>query len=77
MWNRRDWLTSLGSVAAANAALTQSLVAADNPAANVADRSSSIRITKLTATPMQRKVFIKLETNHGVTGWGEIDQLEP
>lgn len=27
-WNRRDWLTSLGSVAAANAAVTQSLVAA-------------------------------------------------
>ena len=77
MWNRRDWITSLGTAAAANVALTQSLVAADNPAANVADRSSSIRITKLTATPMQRKVFLKLETNHGVTGWGEIDQLEP
>ena len=76
-WNRRDWLGSLGSMAAANVALTQSLVAADNPAAAVADRTSTIRITKLTATPMQRKVFLKMETNHGVTGWGEIDQLEP
>ena len=77
MWNRRDWLASLGTAAAANVALTQSLVAADNPAAAVADRTSTIRITKLTATPMQRKVFLKMETNHGVTGWGEIDQLEP
>ncbi|MBM81313.1 MAG: hypothetical protein CMJ78_12080, partial [Planctomycetaceae bacterium] len=49
----------------------------NNPAANVADKTTSIKITKLTATPMQRKVFLKLETNHGVTGWGEIDQLEP
>ncbi|MEY4200721.1 MAG: D-galactonate dehydratase, partial [Verrucomicrobiota bacterium] len=77
MWNRRDWFTSLGPVAAANVALTQTLIAAESPAASVADRSSSIRITKLTATPVARKVYLKIETNHGVTGWGEIDQLEP
>jgi galactonate dehydratase len=48
----------------------------NNPAAQVGDHTSSIKLTKLTATPVQRKVFLKLETNHGVTGWGEIDQLE-
>lgn len=41
-----------------------------------ADRASSLKITRLTATPVMRKVFLKLETNHGITGWGEIDQLE-
>ena len=53
------------------------IAAIQNPAAQVADRSSSIRITRLTATPIGAKVFVKIETNHGITGWGEIDQLEP
>ena len=74
--SRRNLLTALGPLAAAGAALPHALSAAA-PGASVADRTSSIRITKLTATPMQRKVYLKLETNHGVTGWGEIDQLEP
>jgi galactonate dehydratase len=52
------------------------VAAVQNPAAQVADRSSSIRITRLTATPVGPKVFVKIETNHGITGWGEIDQLE-
>lgn len=76
MWNRRQLLTSLGAVAAAQTILTDSVSAADNPAANVTDRTSSIKITKITPTPFNHKVYIKLETNYGVTGWGEIDQLE-
>lgn len=75
MWTRRQWINSLGPLGAA-AFLTEELAAADNPAAAVADRTTSIKITKLTATPAKAKVFIKLETSHGVTGWGEIDQLE-
>jgi galactonate dehydratase len=82
MASRREWLASVGALATAglgpgfmNAAL--GVDDANNPAANVTDRTTTIKITKLTATPMQRKVFLKLETNHGVTGWGEIDQLEP
>ena len=77
MWNRRDLLTALAPAVAASIALPRTLAAADAVVASVADRTSSIRITKLTATPMQRKVYLKIETNHGVTGWGEIDQLEP
>lgn len=86
MTNRRDWMTSIGALAAGGLAassigpvLNAALGAneANNPAANVADRTSTIKITKLTATPVMRKVFLKIETNHGVTGWGEIDQLEP
>lgn len=82
--NRRELLTSMGALAAGFAAsafqsnLSEALGQdnATNPAANVADRSSSIKLTKITATPVHRKVFLKVETNHGITGWGEIDQLE-
>ncbi len=77
MWNRRDLLSAAAPAVAASFALPQLLAAAEVPGVSVADRTSSIRITKLTATPMQRKVYLKIETNHGVTGWGEIDQLEP
>lgn len=85
MTHRRDLLT-IGAAAAGalafnafrgdlNAAL--GVQGQNNPAANVADRSSAIKITKLTPTPVKRKVFLKIETNYGITGWGEIDQLEP
>ena len=82
--HRRDLLTSMGTLAAGlSLGAFQSNVSevlgqdnATNPAANVADRSSSIKLTKITATPVHRKVFLKVETNHGITGWGEIDQLE-
>jgi len=81
MANRREWLTSMGTLATLGfgAGINQALGVDDpnNPAANVTDRTTTIKITSLTATPVMRKVFLKLETNHGVTGWGEIDQLEP
>lgn len=85
MKNRRELLTSLGTLTAgcvAGGALGgnfREVLGADennNPAANVADRSSSIKITRVTPTPVNRKVFLKVETNLGVTGWGEIDQLD-
>lgn len=83
--SRRRWLSSLGSgsvgaaaaVAAGNLLLQERVAAQDNPAAQVEDRGSKIRIQKMTATPVGPKVFVKIETNLGVTGWGEIDQLEP
>ncbi len=56
--------------------LSEVVAAVQNPAAQVADRSSTIRITRIAATPVGPKVFVKIETNHGITGWGEIDQLE-
>ena len=87
--SRRNWLKSLGitsasaTVAAASAATAGNLLLGeycsgqDNPATQVEDRSSTIKLTRLTATPFAAKVYLKLETNHGITGWGEIDQLEP
>lgn len=74
---RRNYLASLLTLGTTGAAMLHRLAAEESPSASVADRSSSIRITKLTPIPFARKVYIKLETNHGVTGWGEIDQLDP
>jgi len=50
---------------------------AKNPAAQVADRSSSIRLTKMTPTWVGANVFLKLETNHGITGWGDLKGVDP
>src|SRR5947207_570303 len=75
MSTRRHWLASFGAMSVSSLMIHQ-VAAADDAAPSVTDRSSSIRITRLTATPVGAKVFLKLETNHGVTGWGEIDQLE-
>lgn len=75
--NRRSALTTAAAVAAGAALLADHVNAADNPGTNVEDRSSSIRIKSLQTFPAGAKVFVKIETNFGVTGWGEIDQLEP
>lgn len=52
---RRDLLSGLGAMAAAQALLSDTLSAQSNPAANVEDRASNIKITKLTATPANPK----------------------
>jgi galactonate dehydratase len=75
VFNRREWIAAGGL--AASLALLDEAVGQDNPAANVYDRTTSIRLTKVTPTSFGPKTLIKLETNHGVTGWGEISQLPP
>jgi galactonate dehydratase len=74
---RRQVLTSAGILAAGQARLSDAVSGERNAAAQVEDRAASIRIRSLTATPVGPKVFVKIETNQGVTGWGEIDQLVP
>jgi galactonate dehydratase len=53
------------------------VLGADGPGGKVADRTSSIRITALKGTVVGPKAYIKVETNHKVTGWGEVTGLEP
>ncbi len=72
---RRDLLTAGGL--AAGLALLNDAVGADNPAANVADRTSSIKISGLKAFRVGTKAYIKIETNHKVFGWGEVTGLDP
>ncbi|MCE9533448.1 MAG: mandelate racemase/muconate lactonizing enzyme family protein [Planctomycetes bacterium] len=76
-YSRRQAITTMAGVAAGAVILNEAVKAADNPAANVADKASTIKIKSLQTFPAGPKVFIKIETNHGITGWGEIDQLEP
>ncbi len=74
---RRGFLSGLGTMAAAQALLSDAVAAQSNPAANVEDRASTIKITKLTSTPANPKCIVKIETNHGITGWGEISNVQP
>ena len=64
--SRRDLLASSAAMAAVGA-----VQAADQAAAGE-DRAAGIRITSLRAMPVGAKAFVKIETNHKITGWGEI-----
>jgi galactonate dehydratase len=48
-----------------------------NPARQVEDRASSIRITGMRATWVNPTVFIRMETNHGIVGWGDLKGVDP
>jgi galactonate dehydratase len=74
---RRELLATMGAAAAGALALNDALAAENNPAESVADRTSSIRIKSLRGFPVGTKAYVKIETNHGITGWGEITGLEP
>lgn len=69
---RREAIAA-GAVAA-NALLAD---AGPAPGGRVEDRGSSIRITSVRALPCGTKCYVKIETNHKITGWGEITGLHP
>jgi galactonate dehydratase len=46
-------------------------------AAQVADRTTTLRITGLRLRYVNPVVFVQLMTNHGVSGWGDIKAVEP
>jgi len=78
--SRRDALRSAAAMAAGAVFLcdwSADAAPAENPAANLADKTSTIRISKLTALPVGTKAYLKLETSHQITGWGEVTGLEP
>ena len=77
MQSRRDVLTTASAVAAGTALLNEAVSVAQNPAALVQDRSSTIRISRLRTFWVGPAVYIKIETNHGITGWGEIKGVDP
>ncbi|MBY0229647.1 MAG: mandelate racemase/muconate lactonizing enzyme family protein [Gemmataceae bacterium] len=70
--SRREALAAAGTLAAGHALL------ADAPKAGAPEnRSSSIRIKAMRAFWAGPAVFLKIETNHGVTGWGEVKGVDP
>jgi galactonate dehydratase len=75
--NRREALTSTTALGVGHAILSNAIADDRNPAAAVADRTSTIRITAMKATWVNPCVFVRMETNHGVVGWGEIKGVDP
>ncbi len=73
----RRKLIGSAAVTAGLAFLREFTSEAADPAANVADKGSAIRISKLSAFTVGPKAFLKIETNQQVTGWGEITGLDP
>ena len=73
--SRRGAMGAAGAIAAGLLAIEAH--AAGGPAADVADRGSGVRIAGLRAIPVGPKVFVKVDTNRGVAGWGEITGLQP
>src|SRR5262249_46615717 len=51
--------------------------AGPSPAAQVADRTSRIRITGLRLRWVNPVVFVQITTNHDVSGGGDIKAIEP
>ena len=73
---RRGMFGAMG--AAGGLALLQHAVAdVKNPAGQVADSASSIRITELKTHRVQHKVYIEIITSHKISGWGEVSALQP
>ncbi len=68
--SRRDAL-AVGSLAAGAALLTAA------PAVAVEDRTTTLKVKSLKANIVGTKVFIKIETTHGLIGWGEVTGTEP
>jgi galactonate dehydratase len=58
-------------------ALLQEVGAGRNPAAGVADRGSAIRLTGLRTYWVGPIVFVRLQTNQGVVGWGDVKAVDP
>lgn len=75
---RRRLLAGFGAAAAAGFAWTQQAVGqADNPAANVADRATNLKITALKTYWVGPVVYVKIETNMGLSGWGDLKGVDP
>src|SRR6185503_16867287 len=75
--SRRKLFGAAGATAAGLTLLNHAVADEKNPAAQVADSASTIKITGLKAHLVQHKVFVELETNHKITGWGEVSALVP
>lgn len=76
MPTRRELLSTAAILAAGNALLQDVVSAQENPAAQVVDRASSIRITALKPYLVSPHLFIRIDTNQGIVGWGEIKGLD-
>jgi galactonate dehydratase len=75
--DRREYLTAAAALAAGTALFNQAVGADRNPAAQVTDRTSTLRLTGFRTFWVGPNVFVRLETNHGVVGWGDVKAVDP
>src|ERR1700739_3006879 len=69
--------TATDAYLAGAALCNEVLGAGQNPDAQVADRSSTIRVTRLRTSWVNPCVFVRIETNHGIVGWGDLKGVDP
>jgi galactonate dehydratase len=74
---RRELLTGFGAAAAGVAFMNEAVGQDKNPAAQVGDRSSTIHITGMKTYWVGPIVYVKIETNHGISGWGDLKGVDP
>ena len=74
--SRRNFFGAVGW-AAVGMGIAHDVLGAENPGALVADKASAIRIKSLKAVPVKGNLYIKIDTNQGIFGWGETAGVEP
>ncbi len=70
-------LGAAGAFAAAESLLLAASNDLQNPARQVEDRGSSIKINALKAHRVGTKAYLKIETDRKIFGWGEVTGLDP
>ena len=65
----------LGTAAAT--LIAEQVAAQPAAGAQVEDRASNLRITRVRGLPCGTKAYVKIETNANIVGWGEITGLDP
>ena len=74
---RRGFLAASAAAASGFALAQDALGTGQNPAVQVADPTTSLKITGMKTFWVNPNVFVRIETNHGVVGWGDIKGVDP
>ena len=74
---RRDLVSAAGVAVAGIAFVNHAVADEKTPGTQVGDRTSTIRITALKTYWVGPIVYVKIETNHGITGWGDLKGVDP
>jgi galactonate dehydratase len=75
--NRRECFSAAAALTAGAAIFAEHAGAAQNPAAQVADRAAGLRLTGLKTYWVGPHVYVRLDTNQGLSGWGDVKAIDP